>query len=187
METDKRREQFIMAALQLFSEKGITKTSIGDISTSVGVARSLFYHYFPNKTAIINAVVENRVDDFVNQFVQWNKAYKLRSTRQSLGDIVTLLRNYLTDPKSICNIVAHEDSRELWQKFSVQSANKLSQRYAERRSRGPMVANQSVVRHPKESFYMLTIGVISTLLRFPEIPDETIVEVIADLMHIPLE
>lgn len=186
METDQRREQFVQAALELFCEKGIPQTTIGDISDRVGVARSLFYHYFPNKRAIIDAVVDNRVDDFVEQFDRWNQDYDTRHTKKSLEDIVALLRTYLSDPNSFSSIVMRDHDMVLAHQFSLKGAHKLSRRFAHRRAHTTPEDGLSQARHLKESFYTLAVGLISLMTQHPEIPDQTFVEVIADTMHIPL-
>ncbi|MEG0218077.1 MAG: helix-turn-helix domain-containing protein, partial [Raoultibacter sp.] len=40
-----RRDDFVCAARELFEEKGLSKTTVKDITEHIGVTRSLFYHY----------------------------------------------------------------------------------------------------------------------------------------------
>ena len=47
-----RRDEIVDAARSLYEEKGLSRTTIQDITARVGVTRSLFYHYFPNKDAV---------------------------------------------------------------------------------------------------------------------------------------
>lgn len=186
METDKRREQFIMAALELFAQKGIARTSIGDISAKVGVARSLFYHYFPNKVAIVDAVVNNRVDDFVGQFEDWDTDYDTNHTIRSLNDIIARLRSYIADPDSFSGIVTRENDVILRNQFSIRSAKRLSENYARRKANTPLEEGHARISHPRESLYMLVVGLISLMIQFPDVPDETLVDVVAETMHIHL-
>ena len=48
-DTAKRSAEIVVAARELYEEKGLARTSIQDITNHVGVTRSLFYHYFQNK------------------------------------------------------------------------------------------------------------------------------------------
>ena len=54
---EEKRIRMIQAAYELFSEKGVYKTSIDDIAKSAGVAKGTFYLYFADKTEIWEAVV----------------------------------------------------------------------------------------------------------------------------------
>ena len=47
-----RRADIVAAARELYEEQGLSKTSVQDITNRMGVARSLFYHYFPDKEAV---------------------------------------------------------------------------------------------------------------------------------------
>ena len=54
-----RREQIIACTRELYEEKGLTKTSVQDIADKVGVARSLFYHYFTDKDDVTSAMLDS--------------------------------------------------------------------------------------------------------------------------------
>jgi AcrR family transcriptional regulator len=53
-----RREQLLAVALDQFAEKGVHGTTIREIAQAAGITEGLIYHYFPSKTALIQAVVE---------------------------------------------------------------------------------------------------------------------------------
>ena len=66
---EERREEFLDTAESLFKEKGYYATSVEDIVERMGVAKGLFYYYFPSKEALVEAVVdrlwEGAVEDYV--------------------------------------------------------------------------------------------------------------------------
>ena len=179
METDRRRAQFVEAALKLFAEQGIARTSIGDISNRVGVARSLFYHYFPNKDAVIDAVLNYCVADFADKLEEWERAYDPNSAQTSLLGIVRLMRAYLNDPEGFFHIIVREDDNALRLTFGVRSSEALARRYDKTRCKG-----RSHVRHPKETFYVMVMGLLSIIVQHPDVPDETLAELVDDVMHI---
>lgn len=39
-------------------------------------------------------------------------------------------------------------------------------------------------RHPKESFYALSVGIMSMMMRQPEVTDEVIADLSIDTLHI---
>ena len=60
-----RRADIVAAARELYEEQGLSKTSVQDITNRVGVTRSLFYHYFPDKEAVTSAVLDDYVADYL--------------------------------------------------------------------------------------------------------------------------
>ena len=52
-----RKEQLLRAAEILFTEKGYGATRISDICTAAGVAKGLFYWYFPTKESLFAELV----------------------------------------------------------------------------------------------------------------------------------
>jgi len=61
-EPDVRRTEILDAAEALFSEAGYEKTAVSDIVRKVGVAQGTFYYYFASKEAVLEAVLERRLD-----------------------------------------------------------------------------------------------------------------------------
>ncbi len=49
-----KKEQIIMAALQMFKKKGFSQTTINDIAGAAGIGKGTVYEYFSNKDDIIN-------------------------------------------------------------------------------------------------------------------------------------
>lgn len=53
------RKAILDVASQLFIEKGFAGTNFQDIANALGVARTLIYYYFKDKSAILQALIEN--------------------------------------------------------------------------------------------------------------------------------
>ena len=58
-----RRQQILAAAAQAFAETGFHGTSLADVATRVGVSQPGLLHHYPNKQALILAVLEERDDE----------------------------------------------------------------------------------------------------------------------------
>ena len=52
-----RKEQLVAAAMELFTDRGYAATRISDICAEAGVAKGLFYWYFPTKVDLFNELV----------------------------------------------------------------------------------------------------------------------------------
>lgn len=58
-EAEQTRASIIAHALRLFSEKGVTATSLVEVAASVGVTRGAVYWYFKNKWDLFDALLEH--------------------------------------------------------------------------------------------------------------------------------
>lgn len=65
-----REDEFIQAALGLFSERGVGIVTIKDIATAVGVNPALIYYYFENKEDLVKRTIETYFSKFYAQFKQ---------------------------------------------------------------------------------------------------------------------
>ncbi|MCB2112580.1 MAG: TetR/AcrR family transcriptional regulator [Parvularculaceae bacterium] len=61
---DKRRA-IVDEAARLFAEKGFAGASLADLAYACDMSKSLFYHYYPSKEAILYAVMRGHMDDLL--------------------------------------------------------------------------------------------------------------------------
>lgn len=54
---EKRKNEILDAAIEVFAKKGYEKTSCDDINKKVGCSHGLFYRYFKSKDDIYNALI----------------------------------------------------------------------------------------------------------------------------------
>ena len=62
---DSTRDRLVIAALQLFSQKGYQSTSVADILAAAGANSGSLYHAFPTKQDLLVAVLETYRDGIV--------------------------------------------------------------------------------------------------------------------------
>lgn len=62
-----RRQAMITAAAEVFYAKGLSDTSLHDISTSIGVDRASLYYYFGSKEQLFRAVILESIEDVVTR------------------------------------------------------------------------------------------------------------------------
>ena len=88
---EERRQDILDAAVKVFGEKGITRTTVSDIVGAAGVAKGTFYLYLNSKEELLGALKERFVDEILDHtasFVErvgredWRRA-RGRSTRSS--------------------------------------------------------------------------------------------------------
>lgn len=80
-----RRVEIISAAKKLFLEREYEKTTMNDVMNTLGVAKGTVYHYFKSKEELLDAVVENMSDEYVEivkNSIDINKTSALESFRK---------------------------------------------------------------------------------------------------------
>jgi AcrR family transcriptional regulator len=60
-----RRKEIIEVARKLFLDFGYEKTTMNEVISTLGVAKGTVYHYFKSKEDLLDAVVENMSDEYV--------------------------------------------------------------------------------------------------------------------------
>lgn len=66
-DADERRAELLDTALALFLEYGYERTSVEQITTTVGVAKGTFYHYFASKLELLEQLVSRFTDDLFGE------------------------------------------------------------------------------------------------------------------------
>jgi TetR/AcrR family transcriptional regulator, cholesterol catabolism regulator len=60
---DVRRQEILDVARRHFADKGYENTSVRAIIEEIGIAKGTFYHYFPSKLAVIDALVDGILEE----------------------------------------------------------------------------------------------------------------------------
>lgn len=62
-----KEEKIILAAIDVFREKGVEKTKVSDIVKSAGIAQGTFYLYFPSKLSVMPAIAAVMVEKIMSE------------------------------------------------------------------------------------------------------------------------
>ena len=64
---EKRKQELLRIAYQLFIQKGYEETSIDEIIAEAHIAKGTFYYYFPSKEATLEEVINMMISDEVQR------------------------------------------------------------------------------------------------------------------------
>lgn len=64
---DVRKQEIVEAAMKLFLEKTYDSSTTNDVMKVLGIAKGTIYHYFPSKSALLDAVVEQMAADYLGR------------------------------------------------------------------------------------------------------------------------
>ena len=178
-----RRAEIIAAAHELYQERGLSKTSIKDVTERVGVTRTLFYHYFPDKDALTSAVLDAYIDEFVEALQHWNEGRREGDIEHALASVVRLLRIGLFENDSFHAALASRENAALYLEFVNRVADHTATYIIETTVRDYASLHQVRIDHLYETFYVLILGVIGYLRKHPDADDAVIADVIAQTLH----
>ena len=181
-----RRCEIVEAARSLYETRGLSHTTVKDIAEKVGVTRSLFYHYFENKNAVTEAVLDFYVDDFVQLVYFWNESRERGNVRKALQDCIKTLRRAVFDKDSFRADLASNENASLYLRFSARAAETLARYVTDTTVVDYERYHKVEIDHVYETFYMLIIGMVGFVRRYPDAPDELLEDLVAQTLRLDL-
>lgn len=181
--SDVRRAQIIAAARDLYEERGLSHTTVKDITERVGVTRTLFYHYFPDKDAVTSAVIDDYTQDYVEALANWNDERIEGDIDHALSTIVKLLRIGLFEDDTFHVALSSRENAALYLEFVNRVADETTRYIIDTTVRDYADLHDVRIEHLYETFYVLILGVIGYLRRHPDADDTVIADVIAQTLH----
>lgn len=180
---DERRHDIVEAAYDLYQEKGLSRTTIKDVTERVGVTRTLFYHYFPDKNALTSAVIDMHVGDFIEALRHWNAQRREGDVEHALSSVVQLLRLGLFENEPFHMALTSYENAALYLEFIDRVADHVATYIIETTVRDYESLHEVRIQHLHETFYVLIVGVIGYLRNHPDADDSVIADVIAQTLH----
>ena len=180
--SDARKAQIIAAARDLYEERGLSHTTVKDITERVGVTRTLFYHYFPDKDAVTSAVIDDYTQDYVEALANWNDERIEGDIDHALSTIVRLLRIGLFEDDTF-HVALSSRENALYLEFVNRVADETTRYIIDTTVRDYADLHDIRIEHLYETFYVLILGVIGYLRRHPDADDTVIADVIAQTLH----
>lgn len=106
---EERRREIVGAARELFEAGDYASTTMRDVMDRLGIAKGTIYHYFSSKEALLEAVVENIIDEDIARrealldATEGNALEKLAVllTSGSIADDHERLLDHLHDPGNV--------------------------------------------------------------------------------------
>nr|HDM99652.1 TetR/AcrR family transcriptional regulator [Deltaproteobacteria bacterium] len=102
-----RKEAILMAATELFAQRGYGATPTSDIAQAAGVAEGTLFHHFKTKEGILAYIVKDMLDDYVQGIeMQAEKAsngleaikgvicFHFRFINERSGEVMVMLRDF---------------------------------------------------------------------------------------------
>ena len=158
----KKETSLLDTAFELFTTKGLTKTSISDIVSKAGVAKGTFYLYFKDKYDLRNHLISHKSSQmFRKAIVQMKVEKKEHDFESDIIFVVDNIINQLCENKSTLSFISKNLS---WGVFKHALTTKASEKDVDFADVYNMIIENApnTVKDPEIMVYMIIELVSST-------------------------
>ena len=182
---DDRRDEIIDAVRAVVAESGISRLSISAVTKRVGCTRSLFYHYFPTKEDALQAALDQSIDAFMAQLTAWNDQRVTGEIEGALNSAAHMLKTLvLQQDDAMPHTVATGGNAGLYATFVHRVADRTARYICESTVVDFAALHEVRIDHLYETFYVLITGLVMFVRANPDVPEETVKDIIASTLHI---
>lgn len=182
---DDRRDEIIDAVRAVVAESGISRLSISAVTKRVGCTRSLFYHYFPTKEDALQAALDQSIDAFMAQLTAWDDQRVTGDIEGALNSAAHMLKTLvLQQDDAMPHTVATGGNAGLYATFVHRVADRTARYICESTVVDFAALHEVRVDHLYETFYVLITGLVMFVRANPDVPEETVKDIIASTLHI---
>lgn len=182
---DDRRDEIIDAVRAVVAESGISRLSISAVTKRVGCTRSLFYHYFPTKEDALQAALDQSIDAFMAQLTAWNDQRVTGDIEGALNSAAHILKTLvLQQDDAMPHTVATGGNAGLYATFVHRVADRTARYICESTVVDFAALHEVRIDHLYETFYVLITGLVMFVRANPDVPEETVKDIIASTLHI---
>ena len=181
---DGRRAEIVAAVRELCAETSVDRLSIAAVTERVGVARSLFYHYFPDKESAVEAALDQVIEESLARIRAWNDARTPGDVEGALNSCAALFRELVLEGDALPASLMFSDNSALYTAYVHRIADRMASYMRDNTARDFAAVHGMPIDHVYETFYVLIVGLVMYIRMNPDAPVETIRDVAAATLHI---
>ena len=101
-----KREAILDAAFLLFTTKGLTKTSVADITSAAGVAKGTFYLYFKDKYDLRDKLIVRKSNEIFQRAEEETKSREMADLEEHIIAMIDNILNQFVEDTTLLNFIA---------------------------------------------------------------------------------
>ena len=180
---DERRRRILKAVRIVSAERGVSHLSVSAVAKEAGCTRSLFYHYFSDMDAAVEAVMDEAIEGFVSELERWNASRVEGDIEGALDTVAPLFKRLVADGHELPATLT-SGSGALYGGFLHHAVERVAH-YLCKTTVADFIARHDLrIDHVYETFYTLVMGLLMYIRTHPDVPDETVKDIIASTLHI---
>lgn len=180
---DERRRRILRAVRIVSAERGVSHLSVSAVAKQAGCTRSLFYHYFSDMDAAVEAVMDEAIEGFVSELERWNASRTVGDIEGALDSVAPLFKRLVADGHELPATLT-SGSGALYGGFLHHAVERVAHYLCETTVAAFIARHDLRIDHVYETFYTLVMGLLMYIRTHPDVPDETVKDIIASTLHI---
>ena len=153
-----KKDQILDTSLQLFMKKGFDATSISDILSQLDIARGTLYYHFESKEAIMDAIIERLLNQFLENIEKLMTNDSLSQAEKFMGFFASINLTQLTGDEEIVDYFNQPQNALFHEKSNRLLIKKLSPVLAQIISEG-MESGLFDTPYPAETAELILVGI----------------------------
>ena len=180
---DERRRRILKAVRVVSAERGVSHLSVSAVSKQAGCTRSLFYHYFSDMDAAVEAAMDEAIEGFITELERWNASRVVGDIEGALDTVAPLFKRLVVDGHELPATLT-SGSGALYGGFLHHAVERVAHYLCETTVADFIAHHDLRIDHVYETFYTLVMGLLMYIRTHPDVPDETVKDIIASTLHI---
>ncbi len=175
------------AARKLFERDGVRGSTVTAIAREANVTRELVYYHFGNKNGVIEAVIDDYVEDLVESIIAWNEGRVFGDTAGSLRKCIMAFRYALYDakgdPRPIIGVLEELGVRDA---FDVRATREAADCLNDHIAAQYAAHHQIEIELVHEMFCVTIFGLVGLVKMKPTISDEDLMKVVEQTLRLDM-
>ena len=182
----RKSDEIVQAVIDICRSKGFSHITIKDIAKQVGMTRSLFYHYFPDKETLAQAMVDKSVNQVLARMEEWNRKRTPGDVKGALETVVQVARSVIADNSPLRQLMINSGNGGLYTRFVDQVSTAIADYFCRTAVQdfARHHQDQLPIDHVREMLIVLISGFITLLRVQPDTSDETFIRMAAQTLHL---
>ena len=127
---EERRQDLMNAALHVFAEKGIGRTTVSDITEAAGVAKGTFYLYFHSKEHLVAALKERFVDQILEHASLLYARVGKDDWWQLVDDTLTSFVDFMLEQRDMIHVMVQEGATPETSPYFAECQRRVDEMFA---------------------------------------------------------
>lgn len=182
-----RRAEIIANARDLIESYGVSHLSMTQLASCLGVSRGTIYRFFEDKEQLIDAVIDDYIGDMTECIEIWETTREKGDPQRALRSWVELGKRLAFENSQLRRNLTETENAGFYARYSARAIGRLVSKIDETTVAYYRQHYDIQISHLEESFYILIAGFLSYLRANPDADVDMLVEIAAQMLHIPLD
>lgn len=177
----------LAAARKLFERDGVRSTTVTAVAREANVTRELVYYHFGSKDGLVEALIDDYVEDLVESVIVWNESRVFGDTAGSLRACVRTFRYALYDaegrPRPMIGVLEELGIRDA---FDVRATKETAACLNDHIAKEYAAWHDLEIELVYEMFCLVVFGLVGLVKVKPDISDEDLMKVVEQALRLDM-